>query len=247
MSGLNPGPAPARQSGVILITALIFLIVLTMLAVTAMQSATLEEKLAGHMRNEAIASQAAQAAVNDAIDWLESQTTAVVETNVGANTGGSGIWFQNGGNPTQGNTNPYENASWDSESTVYGGDPTDNTVAAAYTLSGVDVQPRYLISDATRGGDPVTPDCGRTTDTSPGAGTYYGCDSAACAKRYWIGAVGESNGIQVAYRALYNKCYLNDGGTPCNCVDQSSPTPLAQTSEGLSQNRLYGFYPIVRN
>ncbi len=50
--------------------ALIFLVLLTLLGVSAMQTATMEERMAGNMRNENLAFQAAEAALRDAEDLL---------------------------------------------------------------------------------------------------------------------------------------------------------------------------------
>jgi type IV pilus assembly protein PilX len=55
-----------RQAGVALITGLIFLVMLTLIAVTAMQSTTLEERMAGNSRSRDAAFQGAEAAVRAA-------------------------------------------------------------------------------------------------------------------------------------------------------------------------------------
>lgn len=56
----------ARQKGAVLITGLIFLVVLTLLVLSIMRSATLEERMASNARNRQIALQAAEAVVRDA-------------------------------------------------------------------------------------------------------------------------------------------------------------------------------------
>lgn len=55
-----------RQAGVALITGLIFLVMLTLIAITAMQSTTLEERMAGNARSRDLAFQGAEAAVRAA-------------------------------------------------------------------------------------------------------------------------------------------------------------------------------------
>ncbi len=55
-----------HQAGVALITGLIFLVMLTLLAITAMQSTTLEERMAGNSRSRDLAFQGAEAAVRAA-------------------------------------------------------------------------------------------------------------------------------------------------------------------------------------
>lgn len=53
----------SRQRGAVLITGLIFLVVLTLLAVAGMRTTILEEKMAGNARDADIAFQAAEAAL----------------------------------------------------------------------------------------------------------------------------------------------------------------------------------------
>jgi type IV pilus assembly protein PilX len=54
------------QGGAALVTGLIFLIILTLLGVTAMQTSTMEERMSGNARDRNIALQAAEAALRDA-------------------------------------------------------------------------------------------------------------------------------------------------------------------------------------
>lgn len=55
-----------HQSGVVLVVSLIMLLLLTLIGLSGMQSATLEEKMAANMRDRNLAFQAAEAALNDA-------------------------------------------------------------------------------------------------------------------------------------------------------------------------------------
>ena len=55
-----------RQRGAVLIVALLFLVILTMLGVTAMTGSTMEQRMAGNSRDVAVALQAAEAAMRDA-------------------------------------------------------------------------------------------------------------------------------------------------------------------------------------
>jgi type IV pilus assembly protein PilX len=52
-----------RQSGAVLITGLIFMVVLTIIVISALRSATLEERMAANARNRQVALQAAEAAL----------------------------------------------------------------------------------------------------------------------------------------------------------------------------------------
>jgi type IV pilus assembly protein PilX len=62
--------APIRQSGAALIVAMIMLLVMTLLGVSAMQGTMLEEKMAGNFRDRDLAFQAAEMAVRDGENWL---------------------------------------------------------------------------------------------------------------------------------------------------------------------------------
>ncbi len=55
-----------HQRGMALVTSLIFLVLLTLVGVTAMQNTTLEEKMAGNNRDRNVAFQSAEAALRDA-------------------------------------------------------------------------------------------------------------------------------------------------------------------------------------
>lgn len=84
LSGLLPAPSlggrndrinvASTQRGAVLITGLIFLVVLTLLGTTALQSTILEEKMAGNLRDETLAFQAAEAALRSGERFLEQVT-----------------------------------------------------------------------------------------------------------------------------------------------------------------------------
>lgn len=59
-----------RQNGAVLFTALIFLIMLMLLGSSAMQTSSLEERMAGNTRNRDLAFQAAEAALKQAENTL---------------------------------------------------------------------------------------------------------------------------------------------------------------------------------
>ena len=61
------------QNGLVLITSLVLLVVLTILALAAVQNSSLEERMAGSLRAESVAFEAAEAALRHAEDWLDDQ------------------------------------------------------------------------------------------------------------------------------------------------------------------------------
>lgn len=65
------------QQGAALVIALIFLLILTIVGVTSMQSTTLEEKMAGNVRDRELGFQAAEAALRDGEEFLQQTTLPV--------------------------------------------------------------------------------------------------------------------------------------------------------------------------
>jgi type IV pilus assembly protein PilX len=66
-----PSP-PRRERGAILVLALMFLVLLTIIGVSSISGVTLEEKMAGNLRNQNMAFQAAESALRDAEIDLEA-------------------------------------------------------------------------------------------------------------------------------------------------------------------------------
>ena len=64
----------AQQKGAVLIVSIVVLLVLTLISVTAMQTTSLEEKMAGNMRNKNLAFQAAEAALRAGEGYLSGAT-----------------------------------------------------------------------------------------------------------------------------------------------------------------------------
>ncbi len=73
-----------KQSGVVLIVSLIFLVILTLVGVTAMNVTSLEERMSANFKDQQLAFQAAEAALKEAEDWLDEN--AFSTSNFYANT-----------------------------------------------------------------------------------------------------------------------------------------------------------------
>lgn len=63
----------SRQGGAALLVALIMLLVMTLLGVTIARTTTLQERMAGNLRNHAIAFEAAETTLRDGEAWVEAQ------------------------------------------------------------------------------------------------------------------------------------------------------------------------------
>lgn len=59
------------QRGIVLVTSLIFLLVLTLIGVTAMQGTTMQERMSGNMQDRNVAFQAAEVALRAGEGWLQ--------------------------------------------------------------------------------------------------------------------------------------------------------------------------------
>lgn len=62
------------QTGAVLLTSLIMLVLMTVIGVTGMQTTTLEEKMAGNLRDQTLAFQASEAALREGEVWLGDPT-----------------------------------------------------------------------------------------------------------------------------------------------------------------------------
>jgi len=124
--GLQPVSLPRRQQGAVLIISLMFLLIMTLIGVTAMQSTTMEEKMAGNVRDHNLAFQAAEAALRDAETYIETvvSTAAFDDTNGRFSATSTSL------------PDASASATWASDNT---------SRAYSGTIGGVNTQPRYFI------------------------------------------------------------------------------------------------------
>lgn len=69
---------PIGQRGTVLIIALVFLLLMTLVGIAAMQGTTLQERMAGNHRDRNLAFQAAEAALREGEDWLDSRDNRMI-------------------------------------------------------------------------------------------------------------------------------------------------------------------------
>lgn len=121
-----------RQNGAVLIVALIMMVLLTIIGVTGTNVTSLEEKMAGNMRDRNLAFQAAESALQAGEIWLSNNTFTCNKqsgryiprnkTNCNVGTVTEEVW---------------EGIGWDNQDSVlYAGD-----------LSNLSANPRYIIED----------------------------------------------------------------------------------------------------
>jgi len=170
--------SPHRQSGAVLIVSLLMLLIMTLLGVTAMNSTTLEEKMAGNMRDRNTAMQASEAALKAAEAALNALANKPSEvTNCHASTC---AWVR-GSVPDLAN----QSASWWASNGVEYG------AAGVVDIAGVATDPRVVVE--------VQADLPDTLDDGQGTSTgvkFY---------RVTARATGATDDAQVILQTTYNK------------------------------------------
>lgn len=116
-----------QQRGAVLVVSLIFLVVLTLIGVAAMQSTVLEEKMAGNVKDRNLAFQVAESAVREAEGYIEGVVS------LGDFTGANGLYGITDDEPDY-----AANATWTGANSV-----TANENYGAYAT------PRYFIKQFT--------------------------------------------------------------------------------------------------
>ncbi len=117
------------EQGMVLIVGLIFLMILTLIGVSAMNSTALSEKLTQNLRDTTAAFEAAEASMGDGEAWLQAQ---VVAPNAVTNCTSAPctVWQAD----TLGNIYQQSNSWWQTQARTF-----------SSTLYGVAVQPQYII------------------------------------------------------------------------------------------------------
>lgn len=73
---MNINRAPRAQQGAVLVVALIMLLLLTIIGISSMRSTTLQERMAGNLRDESHALQAAEAAMRQGEAVVKGQSVS---------------------------------------------------------------------------------------------------------------------------------------------------------------------------
>jgi type IV pilus assembly protein PilX len=136
---------PLAQQGIVLIVSLIMLLLLTLIGTTGMQTTSLEEKMAGNMRDRNLAFQAAESALTAGEQYLVN--VAIFPTPFCTSTDGraNGRYKPmdkdcNGVTDLDANNKPiqlWDNTVWDSGASV----------ALTGAMSNLSANPRYIIED----------------------------------------------------------------------------------------------------
>lgn len=147
----------SRQGGAALVTGLVFLVVLTMIGITASRMAGLEERMSGNMRDRALAMQAAEMALRDAERDIRNAVVASARGVSGtfpigtADCAGSSAI----GNGVCDSPNTPRAPSFLTTQAAYWGNSANNSVGygtftGAPAITGLPIQPRYILERFTK-------------------------------------------------------------------------------------------------
>lgn len=133
-------PPLVSQRGAALLTGLIFLVILTLLTLSAMKATSLEERMAGNARDQDIAFQAAEAAIRDVmlnrIPTLSPASAFVAGC-------AAGLCLPDNVTPVW--TTISNNNEWNTAKTAQYPAPSATGGSAAPALANVVAQPSYII------------------------------------------------------------------------------------------------------
>lgn len=122
-----------RERGVALFISLVLLLVLTIVGVSAVQTTTLETRMARNEHDTLLAFQAAESALRDAEAFLLANVASVEDTDAFTPAGAAGLWDV---------ADPGDPDPWDVANIWTGG---QSVVAPTDTGAVVAEPPRYLI------------------------------------------------------------------------------------------------------
>ena len=160
----------SNQRGAVLITCLVFLVVLTMLAITTSRMSSLEERMSGNMRDRSIAMQAAEMAMRDAEKDILGSKMNGATPRCPNNLNGLTETIASLGPALYSDCNSsglYNGLTGTAPSVAYG------TFTGASALpTALSAQPLYMIEGFPPGGGNVPPPAGDSA-VGPGGGVWY--------------------------------------------------------------------------
>ncbi|MBN8767000.1 MAG: hypothetical protein J0I76_11815 [Thiobacillus sp.] len=131
-----PTQTLSSQNGAALITGLIFLVVLTLISLSAIKSTSLEERMAGNARDQDVAFEAAEAGIRDAMKYIAS--AGLSPASAFASGCSAGLCLNDPTTPVW--TSITSNNQWTSNKTkAYTG------AALKFDATNLPTQPRYII------------------------------------------------------------------------------------------------------
>lgn len=127
-----------KQRGAVLIFCLVFLLVLTMMGVSSMESAVLEERMAGNMQDFNAAFQAAESSLQTGENWLTGQITWPATSSDGTTT----VWARDAMDPSS-----SDSLHWWQDSARDTSSWWNSNGIEVSAVEGVTTPPHYIIEE----------------------------------------------------------------------------------------------------
>ncbi len=130
-------PGPARERGYVLALSLVFLLLLTIVGVTALRTTSLEEKMAHNIKDKNLSFQAAESALAEVESWLGTRQSQPLPN------AANGLYPQD----YSGNPPAWQTVDWYGTSglQIFPNMPDGTTPGTA--LGYVNSQPRYIVEE----------------------------------------------------------------------------------------------------
>ncbi len=126
-----------QQSGAVLFISLIMLLLLTMIGVTGTQVTSLEEKMAGNMRDRNLAFQAAESALRAGEAAAVAAAATLTCPDAGANPAGFFLPRDANCDGVAETTDVWDSINWNTQSVLYAGN----------ALIDLSANPRHIVED----------------------------------------------------------------------------------------------------
>ncbi len=168
---------PRQQHGATLVVCMIILVVITFMGIGSIQDTTMEEKMAGNMKNRNMAFQAAESGLRDAEDRLAN--TAILPNFDGTTTG---LIAQVSGNDIA--PDNWSGTDWQASGATYS--------LGADTIPDVADQPQYVIEKLDTIEEAPSLEAGQPGDSSE----YY---------KITVRAVGGTSSSVVILQTIYQR------------------------------------------
>lgn len=120
-----------RQRGVALFISLVLLLVLTIAGVSAVQTTSLEERMARNTHDSLLAFQSAESALREAEGWIIANVNSTAQF---SDAGTDGLWT----------TAPYDESDQRWEEDIWA-DGNAQSIAVNTNVDGVAEQPRFIV------------------------------------------------------------------------------------------------------
>jgi len=142
---------PKHSNGSILVTSMLLLLVMTILAVTALDSTVMEEKMSSNTRQKNLAHQAAETAIKAAEAWLNTTANVGIHAHVSQKFKGADALYDS--------TKSASTLSWDTNTSSVWATGNSQAVTTLTTTFPTDPSvipgpPRYVIEYVGRIGEP---------------------------------------------------------------------------------------------